>query len=122
MSRIKQKNTKLELLVFKELRKKGVYFQKHYKRIAGTPDIALPRKKLAVFIDGDFWHGYEYSKWKKRLSSKYWKNKLERNIKRDKLTFNKLKKLGWKTLRVWEHEIQDNLETTVERVSSFLLN
>lgn len=57
MSRIRGKNTKAELIVFRYLRKEGVYFQKHYKRAPGSPDIALPRKKRAVFIDGDFWHG-----------------------------------------------------------------
>lgn len=57
MSKIRGKNTKAELVVFRYLRKEGVYFQKHYKRALGSPDIALPLKKRAVFIDGDFWHG-----------------------------------------------------------------
>ena len=60
MSKIRSKNTKLEVLVFRELRKRGVYFQKHYERVVGKPDIALPRKRKAVFLDGDFWHGYDF--------------------------------------------------------------
>ena len=54
MSKIHARNTKAEVLVFRELRKRGLYFQKHYKRVKGSPDVALPRKKRAVFIDGDF--------------------------------------------------------------------
>jgi len=77
MSRIRSKNTKAEITVFRELRKRGIYFQKHYKKIAGNPDIALPRKKKAVFIDGDFWHGYNFSKLKERLPKKYWLEKIE---------------------------------------------
>lgn len=120
MSRIRQKNTKPELSLFKELRKRKVYFQKHYKRIIGTPDIALPSKKLAVFVDGDFWHGYHYSKWKSRLNSEYWENKIERNIQRDKETFSTLRKKGWKTLRIWEHDIQDDLPGSVSKILAFL--
>ena len=72
MSKIRSKNNKAEILVFKELQRRKVYFQKHYKRAVGSPDIALPRKKKAVFIDGDFWHGYQFSKQKERLPKKYW--------------------------------------------------
>lgn len=120
MSRIKQKDTKPELLVFKELRKRKVYFQKHYKHAVGTPDIALPRKRLAVFIDGDFWHGYRYKKWEKRLKSGYWTNKIERNIRRDRATFSRLHKAGWQTLRVWEHEVINDLTAAVEKIVIFL--
>lgn len=94
MAAIKPKNTKQELLVFKELRKRKVYFQKHYNKIAGTPDIAIPSKKIAVFIDGDFWHGYRFPILKKRLRSKFWINKIERNRKRDRKTFATLRRKG----------------------------
>lgn len=61
MARIRSKDTAIERFVFKELRKRGLYFKKHYKRIKGCPDIALPRAKKAVFIDGDFWHGWQFA-------------------------------------------------------------
>ena len=77
MSKIRSQDTKVEILIFRELRKRGIYFQKHYKRVIGNPDIALPRKKKAVFIDGDFWHGYKFPKLKKRLPKKYWLAKIE---------------------------------------------
>lgn len=105
MSRIRSKNTKAELLVFRELRRRGIYFQKHYNRAPGKPDIALPRKKIAVFIDGDFWHGWQFFKNKKRLPKKYWVKKIEGNIVRDRKNRRILKKQGWKVLRIWEHEI-----------------
>ena len=120
MSKIRSQNTKAELIVFRELRKRGVYFQKHYKRAIGNPDIALPRKKKIVFIDGDFWHGYQFSKLKKRLLKKYWLGKIKKNIKRDKMNRAALKKDGWQVLRIWEHEVQKNLEKTVEKIINFL--
>ena len=122
MSKIHSYNTKIELLVFRELRRQGIYFQKHYKRSAGNPDIALPRKKKAVFIDGDFWHGYQFAKLRKRLPKKYWLGKIEENIKRDKRNRAKLKKAGWEVLRVWEHEIQKNLGSTIGKIITFLKN
>jgi DNA mismatch endonuclease (patch repair protein) len=121
MSKIRSQDTKVEILVFRELRKRGIYFQKHYKRATGNPDIALPRKKKAVFIDGDFWHGYQFLKLKKRLPKKYWIAKIEKNVKRDKANKIKLRKDGWKVLRVWEHEVQKNFSKTTTKISNFFL-
>lgn len=81
--------------------KRKIYFQKHYKKAFGNPDIALPRKKKAVLIDGDFWHGYGFVKQKKRLPSKYWIEKIETNIRRDRKNRLKLKRDGWKVLKIW---------------------
>jgi DNA mismatch endonuclease, patch repair protein len=120
MSKIRSQNTKVEKLVFRELRKREIYFQKHYKKAVGNPDITLPRKKIAVFIDGDFWRGYQFSKLKKRLPKKYWLPKIEKNIKRDKVNSAKLRKAGWKVLRIWEHEIQNNPSRTLNRIEKIL--
>ena len=106
MSRIRSKNTQPELLVFRELRRRKIYFYKHYSKIPGKPDIALPRKKMAVFIDGDFWHGYRFAKQKKRLPKKYWLEKIKSNINRDRRIRNRLKKSGWKILKIWSHELK----------------
>ncbi len=76
--------------------------------------------KKAVFIDGDFWHGYQFSKNKKRLPKKYWQDKIEGNIKRDKYNRSKLKKEGWKVLRIWEHEVLKNFEETLNRIINFV--
>jgi len=120
MSKIRAEDTKAELAVFKELRKRKVYFQKHYKRISGKPDIAVPSRKKAVFIDGDFWHGYNFNKIKNRLPKKYWLAKIESNIARDKMNKSFLRRSEWKVLRVWEHEIEKDLSKAVDKIQSFL--
>lgn len=123
MSKIKGSNTSVEMLVFKYLRSKGVYFQKHYNRVKGCPDIALPRKKFAVFIDGDFWHGYKFKKKKERLLASqqhYWINKIEKNIARDRKTLKSLKEAGWKVLRIWEHQLKRRKTIALEKILRFL--
>lgn len=121
MSKIRSENTKVERLVFRELRRRGIYFQKHYKRAKGKPDIALPKKKKAVFIDGDFWHGRNFSKQRKRLPKKYWLAKIENNIKKDRRNSATLKRRGWKVLRIWEKEAIKNPEKEIKKISKFLL-
>jgi len=120
MSKIRSKNTKAELIVFRELQKRKIYFQKHYKKTIGSPDIALPRKKIAIFIDGDFWHGRNFSKTKKRLPKKYWQEKIGSNILRDKRNMTKLKRQGWKVLRIWERELLKNKEGAIGKIINFL--
>lgn len=120
MSKIRSKNTKAELVVFRELRKRKIHFQKHYKKVIGSPDIAIPRKKIAIFIDGDFWHGRNFQRNKSRLPKKYWVRKIGDNIKRDKKNRTKLRKEGWKVLRVWEHEILEKTTPAIDRIESFL--
>jgi DNA mismatch endonuclease, patch repair protein len=120
MSKICSKYTKVESVVFKELRNKGVYFQSHYAKVFGSPDIALPRKKIAIFIDGDFWHGYKYQKLKKRLPKQYWVPKIERNIKRDSKNRRMLRRNGWAVLRVWEHEVYNDREKCIAKIIDFI--
>ncbi|MFH2068813.1 MAG: very short patch repair endonuclease [Candidatus Omnitrophota bacterium] len=120
MAAIRSTNTSPERAVFKDLRKQGVYFQRHYKKALGTPDIAIPSRKIAVFIDGDFWHGFRYPAWKRRLKDKFWRKKIERNRKRDELYKGKLRKMGWKVLRVWEHQLKNDFGKTINRISFFL--
>lgn len=106
MSKIRGKNTKAEVLTFRYLRKEGVYFQKHYRRAPGNPDIALPRRKKAVFIDGDFWHGKTIQTLtKQRGSDDYWVQKINRNIERDKSNEQKLLDSGWTFIRIEEKDI-----------------
>lgn len=120
MSKIRSKNTKAELVVFRELRKRKIYFQKHYKKAAGSPDIAIPRKKIAIFIDGDFWHGRNFRRDKSRLPKKYWRNKIEMNIARDKKNRATLEKQGWKILRIWEGDIMKADKKIIGAVVSFI--
>jgi len=115
MSKIKGKNTKLEILVFRELRRKKIHFQRHYRKAPGSPDVALPSKKVAIFIDGDFWHGYRYPVWKRKLPE-FWKMKIERNRKRDINNFRKLRRSGWLVLRVWEHKILKDFDGSIQDI------
>ena len=109
-------------MVFKELRKRKVYFQKHYKKAVGKPDIALPRKKKAVFIDGDFWHGYKYDSLKNKPTKQFWINKTENNIRRDEIVNAELMQDGWEILRVWEHDIYKNFNETISVLTNFLVS
>ena len=122
MSRIHSKGTKVEDIVFKELRKRKVYFQKHYKKAPGNPDIALPRKKKAVFIDGDFWHGYQLDKLIERLPKEYWVEKIKNNVARDNENRKLLKENGWEVIRVWEHDIYKNFNETISILTNFLIS
>lgn len=121
MSLIRAKGTKPELEVCRYLRRRKVYFQKPYKKAPGSPDIALPRKRIAVFIDGDFWHGWKFEKKREKLPKVYWRAKIEANIRRDKRNFAKLRRQGWRVLRVWEHQLKGKSRaSTLERIEAFL--
>lgn len=120
MSKIRSKNTKAELVVFSELRKNKIYFQKHYKKAPGSPDIAFPKNKKAVFIDGDFWHGRNFLKDQKRLPNDYWRNKIKSNVLRDKKNFVELRKKGWKVLRLWEKDIIKNNKRAVAKIKKLI--
>lgn len=120
MSRVKSRNTGLELGVFKELRAKRVYFQKHYSKVPGKPDLAIPSKNRVIFIHSSFWHGWQFPRWRDRLPKKYWSEKIENNRKRDKKNILKLKKMGWRALVVWDHQLKKNKEKMIKKIIKFL--
>lgn len=125
MSRIRSKETKAEKIVFTYLRKNGVYFQKHYSKAAGKPDIALPRKKKAVFIDSDFWHGKTYDRvLKNHPPESYWVQKIAKNMERDKQQRKELVSNGWQVLAIWEVDIkrQRTREQILSSIYKFLTN
>ena len=100
MSRIRSKNTDIEKSVFSFLKNKGIRFRRHYKNVSGNPDIAVPPAKKAVFIDGDFWHGYKFNKSKQKLPKKYWLQKITNNIKRDKKSEPNFEKIRMESVAV----------------------
>src|SRR5260370_39098780 len=122
MAAVKSKNTSLEKIVFSALRKRGVRFRRHYKQLPGTPDVAFPQARKAIFIDGDFWHGYRYPAWKSKISSKFCPQKIEANRLRDRRNFRKLRRLGWKVMRIWEHNIKKSPAATFQKVYRFILS
>ena len=119
MSRVRGTNTSLEKRIFNHLRRNGIYFQKHYRKVAGSPDIALPTKKICVFIDGDFWHGRRIKSTYHKLTP-FWREKIIANIKRDNRNKRKLRKSGWKVLRIWESDLKKNPSKTLGKVVAFL--
>lgn len=122
MSRIRGKDTKPELIVAKDLRKNNIYFRKHHKGLQKISiDIARPRDKKAVFIDGDFWHGRDYDIRAPKLSD-FWRKKIQRNMERDLEQAVLLEAAGWSILRVWESEIitKATSEAAVSRIKAFL--
>ena len=109
MTLIKAKNTKFEsdfILYLKKKTKKR--FQKNVREIRGCPDIVFRTSKVCVFLDSDFWHGWQYPRWKHLLKDDFWRQKIEKNRKRDRLTTNFLRRNGWHVLRIWEHNIKKN--------------
>jgi DNA mismatch endonuclease (patch repair protein) len=123
MASIKGKNSEAELLVFRYMAREKIYFQRHYMRVPGSPDLALPRKKRAVFIDGDFWHGHDYeSRVKPRLYTDWWRNKIKGNMERDARQNLELSSLGWTVFRVWESDIlrKRTRNQTLEQIKLFL--
>lgn len=120
MSKVKQKNTALELIVFFELKNRKIVFRKHVKGLPGSPDIVILPEKIAVFIDGDFWHGYRYSRWKHKMTD-YWQQKIERNITRDKKNFARLRRAGWVVRRFWGHEVKSDPARVVDEIQDLLI-
>lgn len=114
MSRIRGTNTKIDLRM-KEILEESDYKFEMYPKMFGNPDFVLRQKKIIIYCDGDFWHGYEYYK-KKRPSKKFWHNKIENNMKRDQRYARKLRRKGWSVLRFWEHDIEKNSDKCLRRI------
>ena len=120
MAAIKGKDTKPELIVRKYLFSRGLRFRVQVRKLPGTPDIVLPKYKTAIFVNGCFWHGHEGCKYFRLPKSnvEFWKEKIERNIERDKESMQALFDLGWKVVRVWECELRNkaNREETLNKI------
>jgi DNA mismatch endonuclease, patch repair protein len=115
MSRIRGKNTKPEIALRTALWSLGLRYRLHTP-LPGRPDIVFSRSRLAVFVDGCFWHGCPEHGVKPKTNSAFWQTKLERNIARDLRTSASLKAAGWTVIRIWEHEICQDISEAVERV------
>ena len=110
MQAVKNKDSQIELLLRKELWSRGIRYRKNSTKIFGKPDITFIGKKIAVFCDSEFWHGYNWEERKKDFKShqEFWIPKIERNIERDKEVTTKLESEGWTVLRFWGNEIKKN--------------
>lgn len=115
MSRVKCKDTSIEKSVRSELHRRGLRFRKHVTHLPGKPDIVFPSAKLAVFLDGDFWHGYRFPTWKSKVSP-FWQKKISETRRRDQRNFQRLRARGWKPVRIWQHELEADHEACVDRI------
>jgi len=118
MQAIKSKNSKIEIMLRKELWRRGYRYRKNYSKLPGKPDIVLLSSKIAIFCDSEFWHGYDWDKQKDRLSTNrdYWIKKIETNILRDVKINKKLENKGWTVLRFWGKDIEKNLNRCLDSI------
>lgn len=117
MSRIRGKDTKIEIAVGMLLASNNIEFVRHPK-MYGKPDF-LVGKRTAVFCDGDFWHGYQYDR-KKKPRKKFWRDKIERNMRRDRQVSRHLRRNGYSVIRLWEHDIEQRPLVCLNRIIRFM--
>lgn len=118
MQRIKNKDSDIEQLLRRSLWKRGLRYRKNVKSVFGHPDIVFIGKKVAVFCDSEFWHGYDWERRKNdfKVRRDFWIPKIERNIERDKEVTRKLEQDGWLVLRFWGKEIKKDSEQCAELI------
>lgn len=116
MARVHLKHGKAETALAKALWHSGYRYHLNYKKLPGSPDIAIPKYKIAIFVDGEFWHGYEWETRKTKLKTnrEYWIEKIEENIARDKRNDIRLKAMGWVPVHFWEKEIKKDLAGCIQ--------
>ena len=123
MQRIKSSDTKPEIMVRKALWHKGIRYRKNISSLPGKPDIVLTRQKIAIFVDGDFWHarGNKNNPGGQVESNKdYWQKKLARNVERDREVNDELTEMGWLVLRFWESDVKKDLEGCIKHIEEYL--
>ena len=129
-SRIKQRNrsrdTKAEVLLRKELWRRGLRYRLHLRDLPGKPDIVFRRVQVAVFCDGDFWHGRRWQQRREKLArganAPYWTAKIAANVARDRRNTRLLRAAGWTVVRLWETDVLRDLERAVARIEAVVRN
>ena len=118
MKAVKNKGSKIEVMLMKELWSRGLRYQKNVNSIYGKPDIVFKGKKIAVFCDSEFWHGYNWKERKQDFKShqEFWIPKIERNMERDKEVNVQLALEGWTVLRFWGNDIKKHLVECADKI------
>ena len=118
MANVSLKGGKAETDLAKALWREGIRYRRNYRKVPGSPDIAITKYKIAVFVDGEFWHGENWEERKTKLKNnrEYWIEKIEENIARDKRNDELLKEMGWTPIHFWEKEIKKELDRCVHKV------
>ena len=124
MKAIRNKDTGIELALRRELWSRGLHYRKNCKGIIGHPDIAFIGKKVAVFCDSEFWHGYDWDNAKNRIGTRreFWIPKIERNMQRDVEVNQALESEGWIVLRFWGKQIQKDVTGCADTICNALEN
>ena len=120
MRRIKSSGTKPELALRKEMYRRGLRYRVDYAKAPGRPDIAMVGRKLAIFVDGEFWHGKKLSEERLSEMSEYWQLKIRRNVERDRRVNEELRKAGWSVIRVTDRAVQSDLGAVIECIQCWL--
>jgi DNA mismatch endonuclease (patch repair protein) len=117
MQAVKGRDTSIEKIVSSALHKRGLRYRRCVTSLPGKPDFVFAKARVIVFVDGDFWHGWRFPQWRDKLQP-YWQTKIERNRRRDRYNFQRLRRAGWTVLRFWSHQVQARLNAVVERIES----
>lgn len=124
MKRVKSKDTSIEVALRKALWEKGYRYRKNYAKLPGKPDIVIPKYKIAIFCDSEFFHGKDWEELKLQLqrgnNPDYWIKKIERNRQRDRENEKKLIFLGWNVVRFWGRDIAKNVNECVRVVEEII--
>lgn len=120
MQAVKSYGSRIEVLLAKELWKRGYRYRKNNKKVYGKPDFTFKKYKIAIFVDSEFWHGKDWDERKKEIHTNkdFWYKKIERNIERDKEVNDYLVKAGWQVLRFWGHNIETELSNCVQKIEN----
>lgn len=120
MQAVKNKDSAIEVMLRKELWRRGLRYQKNSNKVYGHPDIVFLGKKIAVFCDSEFWHGYDWENRKEEIKSHqdFWIPKIERNIQRDNDVNTRLQESGWTVLRFWGKQIKSNTAACADIIES----
>jgi len=120
MQAVKNKDSKIEILLRKELWSRGIRYRKNTSKVFGHPDIAFLGRKIAVFCDSEFWHGYDWDNKKHEIKTRreFWIPKIERNIQRDIEVNERLKTDGWRVIRFWGNDIKRDVKACADVVQA----
>jgi len=119
MSQIRGKGTKPELIVADLLAQAGLKCEQHVNDLPGRPDFVLRKARVAIFVDGDFWHGWRFPAWRLKLSEK-WERKIAANRLRDARNFRALRRADWTVIRLWEHQIKQSPADCLTKILAVL--
>lgn len=121
MSRIRGRDTGPERIVAAAMAERGWVWEEQCRDLPGRPDFVMREQRVAIFVDGDFWHGWRFERWRDKLSET-WEAKIEATRGRDRRNHRLLRKSGWIVVRIWEHQIARNLTRSIDRIARALEN